>query len=104
MVGAILTNRSPVTNARGGRSNHNFGVAWDIGLFDAAGKYYTGANAAERKAYADLGTAIKAKVANLEWGGDWKTFVDMPHYQLATGNKSTADVRLLFEAGKPFHA
>src|SRR4051794_29191519 len=22
-----------VTNARGGYSNHNFGVAWDIGLF-----------------------------------------------------------------------
>ena len=24
-----------VTNARGGRSNHNFGIAWDIGIFTA---------------------------------------------------------------------
>ncbi len=27
-----------VTNARGGYSNHNFGIAWDIGLF-RGGKY-----------------------------------------------------------------
>src|SRR6478609_4851262 len=28
-----------VTNARGGQSNHNFGIAWDIGIFDAKGRY-----------------------------------------------------------------
>jgi peptidoglycan L-alanyl-D-glutamate endopeptidase CwlK len=99
----IQTGKSPVTNARGGRSNHNFGVAWDVGIFDSAGKYYTGATKAEQKAYADLGALIKVRVANIEWGGDWKSFVDTPHYQLATGGKSTADMRKLFEAGKAFH-
>lgn len=74
-----------------------------MGIFDAAGKYYTGANKAEQKAYADLGTLIKTKIANVEWGRYWITFVDMPHYQLATGGKSTSDVRKLFEAGKAFH-
>src|SRR5947208_1116522 len=29
-----------VTNARGGFSNHNFGIAWDIGVFD--GNEYLG--------------------------------------------------------------
>lgn len=99
----IRTSERSVTKARGGQSNHNFGVAWDVGIFDAAGKYYTGATKAEQKAYADLGALIKAKVAKIEWGGDWKSFVDMPHYQLATGARSTAEVRKLFEAGKAFH-
>ena len=30
---------SVVTNARGGQSNHNFGVAWDVGIFNSAGQY-----------------------------------------------------------------
>ncbi len=36
--------------------------------------------------YADLATHIKAAAATekvkIEWGGDWKTFRDGPHYQL----------------------
>src|SRR5687768_7442865 len=32
---------SRVTNARGGFSYHNFGIAWDIGIFDEKGKYLT---------------------------------------------------------------
>jgi len=99
----VQTNRSPVTKARGGQSNHNFGVAWDVGIFDGAGRYYTGATKAEQRAYADLGALIKAKVSKIEWGGDWQGFVDMPHYQLFAGNRSVSEVRKLFEAGKPFH-
>lgn len=30
-----------VTHARGGRSNHNFGIAWDIGIFTEIGGYIT---------------------------------------------------------------
>lgn len=98
----IQTNKSPVTNARGGQSNHNFGVAWDVGIFDSAGKYYTGATKAEEKAYVDLGALIKSQVAKLEWGGDWVKFVDRPHYQLGAGGNTIAQVRKLFEAGQPF--
>jgi len=98
----IQTNKKPVTNARGGQSNHNFGVAWDVGIFDAAGKYYTGATKAEEKAYADLGALIRAQVTKLEWGGDWTSFTDRPHYQLNAGGKPIAEVRKLFETGKPF--
>ena len=82
-----------VTNARGGQSNHNFGIAWDIGIFKD-GKYLTTA-----KPYKD---AAAFRTPSLEWGGDWPTFPDFPHYQLAIGGASIADVRTCFEKGTPF--
>lgn len=98
----VQLSRKPVTNARGGRSNHNFGIAWDVGIFDAAGRYLDGTKKGDDAAYADLGALAKAKVADLEWGGDWTSFVDPPHFQLSTGGKSTTQVRTLFEQGKSF--
>jgi peptidoglycan LD-endopeptidase CwlK len=91
-----------VTNARGGESNHNFGIAWDIGLFDG-GKYLTGANAREDKAYEDAAAHGLANglAASLEWGGAWKTFQDRPHYQVKPV-VAEADIRKTFEAGKPY--
>lgn len=62
-----------VTKARGGQSNHNFGLAFDIGIF-ASGKYL-GSSPLYKKAGA-IGREL-----GLEWGGDWK-FVDEPHFQL----------------------
>jgi peptidoglycan L-alanyl-D-glutamate endopeptidase CwlK len=97
---ALSRKRPKVTNARGGQSNHNFGIAWDVGIFEN-GKYYEGNTKKEDKAYVDLGASIKDSIAGLEWGGDWKTFVDKPHYQLATG-KSVRQIRLLFEKGKSY--
>jgi peptidoglycan L-alanyl-D-glutamate endopeptidase CwlK len=38
----VQLNHKPVTNAKGGRSNHNFGIAWDMGLFDSSGRYLDG--------------------------------------------------------------
>jgi peptidoglycan L-alanyl-D-glutamate endopeptidase CwlK len=84
---------SKVTNARGGQSNHNFAIAWDIGLFEC-GAYLTGAAAYDRAARAGLVDAI-------EWGGAWQSFRDAPHYQLANG-LSTAATRALFEAGERY--
>ncbi len=82
-----------VTKARGGRSNHNFGIAWDIGLFDA-GRYITDHASYERAAEVGL-------IGSLEWGGAWPRFQDRPHYQMATG-LSVASVRRRFEAGEPY--
>lgn len=88
-----------VTNARGGQSNHNFGIAWDIGLFQN-GEYLNGDTPQEQAAYVALGKKIKSSMKGLEWGGDWK-FVDRPHYQLATG-RALSQIRTAFEAGRPF--
>lgn len=88
-----------VTNARGGQSNHNFGIAWDIGLFRADGSYLTGSTTAEVHEYEAVFDAVSA--LPLEWGGKWKSFRDIPHYQHPTGMTVSA-VRELFEAGKPY--
>lgn len=65
---------SIVTYARGGYSNHNFGIAFDIGVFEGT-KYLTESN--KYKAVGVLGMEL-----GLEWGGNWKTIVDQPHFQL----------------------
>jgi peptidoglycan LD-endopeptidase CwlK len=87
-----------VTNARGGQSNHNFGIAWDVGIFQN-GKYLTGDTKAEAAIYKQL--ASTAKTDDLEWGGDWTSIVDMPHYQLKL-DLTLAQVRKRFESGKPY--
>lgn len=81
-----------VTNARGGQSLHNFGVAWDVGLFDAQGRYLR-----DGAAYAQAAKA--GWVDGVEWGGDNARFVDRPHYQLRLG-LALADVRRRFESGR----
>lgn len=63
-----------VTRARGGFSSHNFGIAFDIGIFE--GDRYLG----ESPKYTDVGAIGVA--LGLEWGGNWKTFKDLPHFQL----------------------
>lgn len=92
--------RPKVTNAHGGQSNHNFGIAVDVGLFKD-GRYLTGANHAEDRIYADFAALVKSKVPGIEWGGDWHGFPDAPHYQLATG-RTLAEVRQAFEHGLSF--
>jgi peptidoglycan LD-endopeptidase CwlK len=63
-----------VTNARGGYSNHNFGIAFDVGVF--SGNRYLPASP-KYKAVGVLGMEL-----GLEWGGNWTTIVDQPHFQL----------------------
>lgn len=63
-----------VTNARGGFSNHNFGIAFDIGVF-SGNKYLP--ESPKYKAVGVLGMEL-----GLEWGGNWTTIVDQPHFQL----------------------
>ncbi len=63
-----------VTNARGGYSNHNFGIAFDIGVFEGS-RYLP-----ESPKYNAVG-ALGADLG-LEWGGSWKSFKDAPHFQL----------------------
>lgn len=96
----LFGQRPKVTNARGGQSNHNFGIAVDVGLFSDKGKYLAGSTRAEEKAYTDLAKAVKAAVDGIEWGGDWKSFKDQPHYQLNVGGLLITQVRKLFEVGK----
>jgi peptidoglycan LD-endopeptidase CwlK len=63
-----------VTNARPGFSNHNFGLAFDIGIF-SANRYME-----ESPAYKAVG-ALGVELG-LDWGGNWKSIQDEPHFQL----------------------
>lgn len=88
-----------VTNARGGFSNHNFGIAVDMGVFRGS-TYLDGSN---KKADRDLAASVhrqvseraKANGLNTEWGGDWTSIKDFPHHELKTG-LSTSQKRSLF--------
>lgn len=79
-----------VTNARAGYSWHNFGLAWDFGVFSAADGHYltTGTQ------YNKLGSLART-IPFLTWGGDWTSLQDLPHIQL---NKfpTTAAARAAF--------
>lgn len=81
-----------VTKARGGFSNHNFGVAVDAALFLPDGRYLE-----DSPFYREIGKVV-AKFPTLEWGGDWK-FVDEPHIQWRTG-LTMAQMRERVAAGK----
>jgi len=79
------------TKARAGESNHNFGLALDLGLF-AGGKYLE-----DSPFYARIGEIV-AKFPELEWGGSWK-FVDEPHVEYRTG-LTLAQMRNRVAAGR----
>lgn len=63
------------------RSKHLTGNAVDFACFDENGKITW-----EAKYYKAVATHIKKLATKLGvkivWGGDWKSFVDMPHIQL----------------------
>jgi peptidoglycan L-alanyl-D-glutamate endopeptidase CwlK len=63
-----------VTKVRGGYSNHNFGIAFDVGVF--SGNSYL-PESPKYRAVGVLGTDL-----GLEWGGNWTSFVDQPHFQM----------------------
>jgi RHS repeat-associated protein len=80
-----------VTNAKGGFSNHNFGLAFDIvGITNGKMDYNLD--------WKTLSTLGKSK--GFEWGGDWK-FKDMPHFENMFGN-GLKELRVLPKDQKGF--
>ncbi len=75
-----------VTNARGGQSLHNYGLAIDMFITNQAGTTASW-NVSDLRKVAQI-----AKGLGFEWGGDWKTFKDNPHLQM-TGGLSMAQLQ-----------
>lgn len=67
-----------VTNAKGGESYHNYGVGADFVFIKE------GYNASSQL-WATLGEVGKRQ--GFEWGGEWESFVDKPHFQMTLGYK-----------------
>lgn len=84
-----------VTKARGGESNHNFGVAIDFALLLADGRSVSWDTLmdADKDSLPDWSEVVEeAKKLGFAWGGDWRTFKDMPHLEMTFGI-TTAQLR-----------
>lgn len=86
---ALFNQRPKVTNARAGQSFHNFGLAWDFGVFEGK-KYFD-----EHPLYDAVGE-LAAQIPGAEWGGTWRSFRDRPHIQLSKYSTS-AQAKAHFE-------
>lgn len=68
-----------VTNARGGQSNHNYGVAVDLFVYPgtfAKAEFLQPSDTRMKKIVAAM------KKRGMKWGGDWSSFKDYPHFEL----------------------
>lgn len=86
-----------VTNAKPGYSNHNYGIAVDMGVFKS-GKYLDENSPAEAERFHAKAAQVAEKY-DIEWGGNWKTFKDYPHFEYKTG-KTLSQLRQLVTEGK----
>ncbi len=79
---------SIVTNARGGYSYHNYGLAIDFALLLPDGKSVSWDMCRDGNGdlNADWQEVVReGKALGLEWGGDWTRFKDYSHFQLTFG-------------------
>jgi peptidoglycan L-alanyl-D-glutamate endopeptidase CwlK len=71
-------------------STHNTGLAFDVGIFEN-GKFLDGNKPREVQLYDQLGTL--GKKLGLVWGGDWRPFVDKPHFETKDAQQELAKLR-----------
>lgn len=80
-----------VTNARGGYSQHNWGIAADFYIIrdcpDWKNKIYDNSDGAFNR------VGELAQELGLGWGGTWKSFVDLPHLYLKEWGDTTKVLR-----------
>ena len=75
-------NMPVVTNARGGYSNHNFGLAIDAAFLDQNGNVNW--DVANYNRLGPLGERL-----GFNWGGRWTGLVDRPHFEMMFDNTLT---------------
>lgn len=92
-----ITPGNKVTNAPGSTysSYHQWGTAFDIYRNDGQGAYNETGNFFGR--VGAIGVAI-----GLEWGGNWRSPVDKPHFQLPDWGSSTSGIKKYFKNPNEF--
>lgn len=86
---------SIVTNAKGGTSYHNYGVAIDFALLLNDGRVvsWDAKLDADKDGITDWMEVVDEAIKlGFEWGGNWTSFKDLPHLQMTFG-MSTAQLR-----------
>ncbi len=77
-----ITPGRKITNAKGGQSIHNYGFAVDICLIIDGKASWETAKDWDNDQVADWYECVKIfALHGWEWGGNWKTFKDMPHFE-----------------------
>ena len=103
----LFNKRPKVTNAKAGQSYHNYGLAVDIVLLydsDGNGTYDKASwdvfKDWDKDGIADWQEVVKVfKKYGWEWGGEFKSFKDLPHFQKTFG-KSWQQLKALHDAKK----
>jgi len=83
----LYSQRPKVTNAKGGQSIHNYGLAFDIAILldkDNNGTFESIDWNISSPYFKLVVEYFKSK--GYEHGGDWKNFKDYPHFQKAFGH------------------
>lgn len=76
-----------VTNAKGGQSIHNYGLAFDFCLIDGAKTIWDVAKDFDADKQPDWLEVVKVfKDAGYTWGGDFRSFKDRPHFEKTFGH------------------
>ena len=82
--GTIENEDDLATNAWAGQSYHNWGLAIDLVLTKFGDPLYLDLKdrtMSIQDYYALIGLSQLAAACRLEWGGNWTTFLDIPHFQ-----------------------
>jgi peptidoglycan L-alanyl-D-glutamate endopeptidase CwlK len=92
-----------VTNAKGGKSYHNFGLAIDICLIiDGKEASWDISKDFDNDKIADWMEAVAIfKSRGWEWGGDFKSIKDAPHFQKTFGFTTTKLKTMVKGSGYP---
>lgn len=92
-----------VTNAKGGQSYHNFGMAFDICLIvDGKTASWDMEEDFDKDHEADWMEIVHiAKKHGWEWGGDFVKFRDNPHFQKTYGYATTKLKAMVKGSGYP---
>jgi peptidoglycan L-alanyl-D-glutamate endopeptidase CwlK len=92
-----------VTNAKGGKSYHNYGLAIDICLIlDGKEASWDTLKDYDGDKVADWMEAVAIfKTRGWEWGGDFKSIKDAPHFQKTFGFTTTKLKSMIKGSGYP---
>ena len=83
---ALYAKRPKVTNAKGGQSIHNYGLAFDFCLVDGKKTIWDVAKDFDGDKQPDWLEVVKVfKTAGYTWGGDFRSFKDAPHFEKTFG-------------------
>jgi len=89
-----------VTNAKAGQSIHNYGLAVDMCLIiDGKTASWDTAKDWDNDKIADWYECVKIFAKHgWEWGGNWKTFKDLPHFEKKKIARATSELKVSWRA------